>query len=143
MLLNLTDVPSTITQDSAIYRENNTAGAMTTTINFCIHFSLKRGGSSAVEVTFLETLVTLHVDLSNRFLIAAVNFAPKNKLWQTANQAYQVEGFLYDSTNTELTATKKTATRNQGAILRICVCPDAQAHTDGIKMQSIDSFTWT
>ena len=143
MLLNLTVVPSTITQDAAIYSENNTAGSVTATISFCVRFSLKTGGSSAIEVNFLESLVTLNVDLSSGFSIAAVTVAPKNKLQKTANQVYQVEGFLCDNTNTELSAAQKTATRNQGAVLRVCVRPDTQARTDGIKMRSIDSFTWT
>jgi hypothetical protein len=36
-----------------------------------------------------------------------------------------------------------TAIRNQGAQIRVCVRPDAEARSDGIYMRRIDSFTWT
>ena len=32
---------------------------------------------------------------------------------------------------------------NQGTVVRVCVTPDAEATADGIKMRSIDLFTWS
>jgi hypothetical protein len=76
--------------------------------------------------------VTLHVDLSDLvFEIAAgVKVAPKIEIEIIP---YQGCYFLDDL----------AATRNQGSVIRVCVKPDADSVSAGIKMRSLDDFTFT
>jgi hypothetical protein len=133
--------PATIVA-SGIYTEDPALGAVTATIEFCVRFSLLTG-AGATEVNFLETLVTLFVDLSDGFAIGDVDVAPKIKLTNTANQVYLLDGYQCDAANDELTGTDLSDTRNQGSIIRVCVKPDTEAFAAGIKMRSLDEFTFT
>jgi hypothetical protein len=88
----------------------------------------------------LETLVTLTVDLTDGFEIGSIAVEPKDKLVRTANQVYQVVGFRCGANNVLIS---DTIPINQGTVVRVCVTPDAEATADGIKMRSIDIFTWS
>ena len=128
---------------SDIYEEDTTVGSVTAAINFCVRFSLLTTGPGAVEVNFLETLVTLFVDLSDGFSIEDVDVAPKIKITNTANQVYLLAGYQCDSSNEALTGTALSDARNQGSVIRVCVKPDDDAVTAGITMRSIDEFTFS
>jgi hypothetical protein len=127
---------------SDIYTEEGTIGDVSATVDFCVRFSIITP-DGLTEVNFLETLVTLLVDLSAGFAIDEINVAPKIKLEETANQVYFLEGFQCDTNNVALTGTALSDTRNQGSVIRVCVKPDDDAVTAGIKMRSIDEFTFT
>jgi hypothetical protein len=137
-------VADTITA-SDIYAADTTLGAVIATIDFCVRFSLQTNHDGThYEVNFLETLVTLFVDLSDSFVIADINIASKNKLLNTANQGYLLEGYQCNGDNEALvTEADLTLTRNQGSVIRVCVKPDIYAFTAGIKMRSIDYFTFS
>jgi hypothetical protein len=128
---------------SDIYVEDATVGSVTASIDFCVRFSLLTAGTGPVEVNFLETLVTLYVDLSDGFSIGDVNVAPKVKLINTANQVYLLDGYQCDDANDALTGTDLTGTRNQGSVVRVCVKPDVDAVAAGITMRSLDVFTFS
>ena len=135
--------PATITTDANIYEETVVNGQQFAVINFCVRLNLSTGGDSSIEVNFHETLVTLNVDLTDGFTIADVNVAPREKLVKTANQAYEVEGYQCDRNYAELSAAAKATTRNQGAIIRVCVRPTLEGRTDGIYMREIQSFAFS
>jgi hypothetical protein len=132
--------------NSPIYAEEiDVDGAVTAEIDFCVRFSLQAtgGGATPVEVNFLETLVKLFVDLSDGFVIGDVAVEPKIRVTNTANQVYLLDGYQCNDANDALTEAELAATRNQGSVIRVCVKPDAEATADGIKMRSIDEFTFT
>jgi hypothetical protein len=133
-------VPANITA-SDIYVEDTNVDSFNATIDFCVRFSLVT--AEAVEVNYLETLVTLFVDLSDGFAIADVNVTPKIKIQNTANQEYLLEAYQCDAANAELTGTDLVAKRLSGSVIRVCVKPDAEAVTAGLKMRSLDEFTFT
>jgi hypothetical protein len=134
---------ATITTDPNIYSEDTTPGSVTAQIDFCVRFSLQTDTNpNEIEVNFLETLVTLYVDLSDGFSIGEVSVAPKIKVINTANQVYLIEGFQCDAGGVELDAEALAATRNQGSVIKVCVQPDEEARDSGIFMRSVDSFTF-
>jgi len=133
---------------SVIYNDTSVTGQASAEIRFCMRFGLwtttAMGVTTPVEVNFLETLVTLTVDLTDGFEIGAINVAPKNRLVRTANQAYEVRGYECNANNfDELTGTAKDRPRNQGEIIHVCVTPEQEAITDGIFMRSVDEFAFT
>jgi hypothetical protein len=130
--------PTTISGNTELYSEDTTIGAVTAQIVFCVRFGLHTPGDD-VEVNFLETVITLDIDLSDGFEIGSIAVEPKDKLVRTAAQAYQVEGYV--CTDEEIEG-DLLAVRNQGAQIRVCVRPDEEARSDGIYMRRIDSFTW-
>jgi hypothetical protein len=136
--------PGTVSANSNIYTEDTTVGAVTAEIRFCVRFELHTPNylSTIVEVNFLETLVTLSVDLSDGFEIGSIAVEPKDRLVRTANQVYRVRGYQCGVGEFELTAAEKAATRVQGSVIKVCVTPDAEAKADGIYMRSIDSFSF-
>jgi hypothetical protein len=131
--------PTTISTSTELYSEDTTIGAVNAQIVFCVRFGLSTPGDN-VEVNFLETVITLDIDLSDGFEIGSIAVEPKDKLVRTAAQAYQVEGYV--CTDEEIEG-DLTAVRNQGAQIRVCVRPDEEARSDGIYMRRIDSFSWT
>ena len=127
---------------SDIYVEDPTVGSVTATIDFCVRYTLLLTDGIS-KVNFRETLVTLFVDLSNGFAIRDVNVVPADKLESSANQVYFLEGYQCDLANVALNETVRAATRGQGSVIRVCVEPDAEASAAGIKMRSLDEFTFT
>merc|ERR1712125_230336 len=100
------------------------------------------GGDSPVEVNFLESVVTLNIDLSAGFSIDDINVTPKDQLINTAATTYTVEGYMCQQRSDTPVVDANTAL-NQGSLITICIKPDADGIADGIKMRSVDSFEWT
>ena len=137
--------PDTVS-GSTIYNDTSASGQASAEIRFCMRFGLwaKEGVTTPIEVNFLETIVTLTVDLTNGFEIGTISVAPKNRLTRTATQAYEVVGYECSAGSTEaLTGTEKDRARNQGEIIHVCVTPAPEALADGIAMRSIDNFAFT
>ena len=145
--INVTISPQNISQAVGIYSQQEVNNQQIATIKFCVRFGLWTTSPSVatpVEVNFLETLLTLYVDLTDGFQIDAIEAEPKDRLTRTANQAYEVSGYECSAGSTEpLSAEDRSRRRNQGEIIHVCVTPEAEAKTDGIFMRSIDEFTWT
>lgn len=136
------DINSETITDSVTYSDETTNGELRATVRFCMRMGLFTNSEPPIEVNFLETIVILNIDLTDGFSIDTISVTPRDQLVQTANQAYQVEGFLCDYNNIELSDAEKASARNQGSILRVCVRPDEEARKDEVYMRYIDSFTW-
>merc|ERR1712232_1239714 len=97
-------------------------------------------------VNFLENLITMTIDLSAGFTVDSFEVAPKDKIESTATQTYNVDAKLCvgtGGTSDEIKADPPADTvYNQGSLITVCVYPDADAATDGIVMNNIDSYTW-
>jgi hypothetical protein len=127
--------------NSATYSEN-TVGNVTAQVKFCVRFGLWTNSVPAIEVNFLETLVTLNIDLTDGFEINDVSVAARDQLVRTATQAYEVVGYQCDRNNVKLEGQALSESRNQGEIIRVCVTPNQDAIDDGVFMRYIDSFSW-
>lgn len=133
--------PTTISKNSAVYSEvTSPEGEVVATIRFCVRFGLYTNGDSQLEVNFLETSVTLTIDLTDGFAIETLNVSPKDELVRTASQAYEVEGFQCNVFNEPLTDSEASVKRNQGEIIRVCVRPNQAARDDQIFIRYIESF---
>jgi hypothetical protein len=136
--------PEQITSDTNIYEElTGPGGELTAVVTFCVRFDLSTTGGSPIEVNFHETLVTLNVQLTDGFSIDNIAVEPRDKLVKTANQVYELEAFQCNLSMEELSATQQAVTRNQGASIRVCVRPNADARPDGIKMREVQSLTYS
>merc|ERR1740130_583618 len=131
-----------ITSNTDVYTETNTAGSVGASIIFCVRFGLNTPGDSPVEVNFLESVVTLSVDLSSGFSIDDINVPPKDQLVNTAAQAYTVGGYMCQP-GTDTPVVNAATALSQGSLITVCIKPDADGIADGIKMRTIDSFEWT
>jgi hypothetical protein len=133
--------PTTISKNPAVYsEETNPEGQLVATVRFCMRFGLYTNGDSQIEVNFLETLVTLQIDLTDGFTIDTINVTSRDELVRTATQAYEVEGFQCDFFNEPLTDAQIVVARKQGEIIRVCVRPNQVARDDQIYMRYIESF---
>ena len=117
--VNITLDSATISDNSLIYSEDTLGSQVTAEIRFCVRFGLKTLGPTSLEVNFLETLITLNVDLTDGFEIDSIAVEPKDKLVRTANQVYQVVGFRCDSDNKLISDLTPI---NQGSDIRVWVC---------------------
>ena len=150
--INITINPQNISSQAAItdgiYSQEVVDNQQIATVKFCVRFGLWTTAAmdvqTPVEVNFLETLLTLFVDLTDGFKIGAIEVEPKDRLERTANQAYEVSGYECSADSNEpLDAGDRDRARNQGEIIHVCVTPEAEAKADGIFMRSIDDFAWT
>merc|ERR1711971_334385 len=132
---------SDITSNTDVYTETDTGGAVGASIVFCVRFGLNTLGDSPVEVNFLESVVTLNIDLSAGFSIDDINVTPKDQLINTAATTYTVEGYMCQQ-GSDTPVVDATAL-NQGSLITVCIKPDADGIADGIKMRAVDSFEWT
>jgi len=143
---NLRDVSVRIEMDSEtitgsnLYSEETIDGQLMATVRFCARFGLFTNTETAIEVNFLETIVTLTIDLTSGFSIDTITVQSKDALVRTATQAYEVEAFQCDSLNQPLSESELAAASTQGSILRVCVQPDAIAREQEVYMRYIDSF---
>jgi hypothetical protein len=146
--INPQNISSQVAITDGIYSQEVVNNQQIATVKFCVRFGLwtttAMGVETPVEVNFLETLLTLFVDLTDGFQIGAIEVEPKDRLIRTANQAYEVSGYECSAASTAaLTAAERARPRNQGEIIHVCVTPEAEAQDDGIFMRSIDDFAWT
>lgn len=135
--------PNNIANEQTVYSEESVDGELIAKVDFCVRFSLWTPTTPPIEVNFLETLVTLLVNLTDGFSIDDVTVQPKEKLLNTANDEYSLEGFQCNQQNVPLSEKELLEARNQGSIIRICVRPDETARGDGVYMKSIVSFRFT
>ena len=144
--VNITLDSESIAENSLLYSEDTSGSQVTAEIRFCVRFGLHTKSATSVEVNFLETLVTLNVDLTDGFEIGSIAVEPRDRLVRTANQVYLVEAYrcttAEDGDGLPIAEADTTAI-NQGTVVRVCVMPDADARADGIKMRSVDDFTWS
>ena len=145
--VNITLDSESISENSLLYSEDTTGSQVSAEIRFCVRFGLHTKSATSVEVNFLETLVTLNVDLTDGFQIGSIAVEPRDRLVRTANQVYLVEA--YRCKTTEITVPglpdkeDDDTAINQGTVVRVCVMPDEDARADGIHMRSVDDFTWS
>jgi hypothetical protein len=134
-------IDATTIAASPIYSEVNDAGTITATIVYCVRFGLKTLGGTPTEVNFLESIVTMTVDLSNGFVIDTIAVTPKDTLLNTALTTYTVNGYMCNpGFDTEFVP---GGPLSQGSLITVCIKPDLFGIADGIKMRTVDSFTWT
>jgi len=128
--------------DSVAYNEVTDETGTTATIQFCMRFGLFTNGDTPIEVNFLETIITLSIDLTSNFSINSVDVASKEKIVQSAEAVYKVEGFQCNDSNERLSEIEVSVARNQGSVIRLCVQPDQEARDQNIVMKSINSFVF-
>jgi hypothetical protein len=140
VFVNITLDAEKISQNELLYSEDTSGFQVTAEIRFCVRFGLHTTSATSVEVNFLETLVTLNVDLTDGFEIGSIAVEPRDRLVRTANQVYLVIGYRCNAAGVQIST---TAAINQGTVVKVCVKPDAEAEADGIHMRSIDDFSWS
>ena len=109
-------------------------------LKFCVRFSLYNNYpyyADSVEINFLETQVTLWVNLVDGFSITGNIVQEKQAAEKTAYDAFYVESFLCDQNNIEISVIQPFT---QGSIVRVCVRPTFQAVASGGYMRAIDDF---
>jgi len=132
-------VTETIAQ-SASYEEFGDVA----TIQFCVRFALYNedvsvNPSSAMEINYLETTITLIVDLRDNFKIQDPIVEARDAAAETASDAFFVEGFICNEAGVP---PQDTVPLNQGETVRVCVQPTRQALDVGFRMRRIDNFVF-
>jgi hypothetical protein len=141
ILINLES--NTISDDTQVYSEDKVGTQMVATIDFCLRFSLHTPDIAGnVEVNFLETIVTLTVDLTDGFEIGSVAVEPFNRCEYEAEQVFLVEGYFCEEGN-EPDSNVNVPVHNQGDLVKICVRPVQDARENfSIRMRRIVSFAF-
>jgi hypothetical protein len=137
--LDLKLVGDAIANEPRIFNEYDIDGKATAIVEFCVRFKLTTTGG-AVEVNFLESLVTLYVDLTDGFSVDTISIKPKNFVEETANQGYEVECFFCNLDGSPFSEEEAAEPRLPGTELRICVVPTQQSLDEGVLMRAIESF---
>ena len=132
------DLDTTNIVNSATYSENDAPEDVSARVRFCLRFGLWTNSEPANEVNFLETIVTLNIDLTDGFESSDVAVAPRDALVRTVVQVYEVDGYECDSDNIRLEGQELIESRNQGEVLRVCVTPNQDAHDDCVFMSYFD-----
>jgi choice-of-anchor A domain-containing protein len=127
-------------------------------MKMCVRSSLGYTSGSFQEVNFIESLITIKYDLTAGFCVASFAVEPKERLETTAaKDTYALEAWLCDPLDTEdLTAPVRTLPKrittydavggtdafNQGALITVCVAPDEDTYSDGIRLAGLTTFDW-
>jgi hypothetical protein len=106
------EIQSSKISSSPLYTESAIIGNVDAEIRFCARFSLWNDyptfnnrtevNENAVEVNFLETIVTLNVDLSDGFDVASIAVEPSDRTLETAAIACEVYGYECNLDNTPI-----------------------------------------
>lgn len=97
------------------------------------------------EVNYEETVFQLDFDMSNAgFTLEEFQVAPKIREATTENKAYGVNGYLCnpDEPSVELNNNDNAVVFRQGELISVCVTPTPESLQEGLRMDSILSFTW-
>jgi hypothetical protein len=132
-----------ISDDTQVFSLDESNTQTVATIDFCLRFALhtpEAGGD--IEVNFLETIVTLVVDLTDGFEIGSVAVEPFLRCEKEAAEAFEVEGYFCTEGNEPNPNLVEIPTISQGDLVKICVRPVLEARTSSIRMRRIQSFTF-
>jgi hypothetical protein len=108
-------------------------------MRFCSRFLLKTDDAT-VEVTFLETIITLNFDLTAGFEITSFTTQSKERFETLKQKDYGAEAYLCDPANPSEELDSNIF--SQGSVIQVCVKPNQKAIDDGLGLYSIDSFSW-
>jgi hypothetical protein len=136
--LDLKLVSEEIAKEPRIFTDVEIDGQAKAIVEFCVRFKLTT--PEGVEVNFLESLVTLYVDLTDGFSIGDLNISPKIVEEKTANQGYEVDAFFCDLDGNALSEEEANAPRLPASELRICVVPTQKSLDEGVLMRAIENF---
>eukprot|EP00980_Cylindrotheca_fusiformis_P022469 scaffold9342_cov163-Cylindrotheca_fusiformis.AAC.4 len=131
-----------ISQESEVFTDGNGEAR----IDFCVRFGLFTGDyrdEQNFEVNFLETLVTLFVDLRGSFTVTDISVAPKEKLLRTANIEYGLEAFTCSGKTAEGgIPLPGSVPFRQGDVISVCVQPTVEALVDNVDMRQVEFFEY-
>jgi uncharacterized protein (UPF0297 family) len=137
--LDLDLVSEEIVKEPRIFTDIFIDGKAKAVVEFCVRFKLSTPGGG-VEVNFLESLVTLYVDLTDGFSIGELNVSPKIVAEETANQGYEVDAFFCKPDGSPFTEEEANAPWLPASELRICVVPTQESLDEGVIMRAIETF---
>ena len=128
-----------IANEPRIFTDVYIDGKAKAIVEFCVRFKLTtpEGG---VEVNFLESLVTLYVDLTDGFSIGNLIVSPKIVAEETANQGYEVDAFFCNSDGSRFSEEEAARPWLPASELRICVVPTQESLDLGVLMRAIENF---
>jgi hypothetical protein len=132
-----------ISGDTQVYSEGMVDDQMMATVDFCLRFALHITDSAGgLEVSFLESIVTLNVDLTDGFQTGAVSVEPYARCKFEGEKEFLVEGYLCVE-GSEKDSTVIVPVHNQGDLVKICVRPVQDARENSfIRMRQITSFAF-
>jgi hypothetical protein len=131
----------TISADTQAYSEDRVGDQMMAQVDFCLRFALHTPEIAGnVEVNFLETIVTLFVDLTDGFEIGSVSVAPFDRCEFEAAEEFLLEGYFCKE-GIEEDMSVNVPVHNQGDLVKICVRPVIDARENFfIRMRRITEF---
>eukprot|EP00529_Nitzschia_sp_RCC80_P010473 CAMPEP_0113452304 /NCGR_PEP_ID=MMETSP0014_2-20120614/6778_1 /TAXON_ID=2857 /ORGANISM="Nitzschia sp." /LENGTH=782 /DNA_ID=CAMNT_0000343673 /DNA_START=450 /DNA_END=2798 /DNA_ORIENTATION=- /assembly_acc=CAM_ASM_000159 len=151
---NLLDVavlmnPQTISQDPNIFvydeDDDNSSSSSNANANikFCVRVMLFVDSSLEIEVNYVETVVTVDVDLTDGFDVGEFQTAPKEQIDKRAFLPSQVEGFFCDDCfqRIEVKPNYKVVF-NQGSFVRVCVRATDETLLSGVSIKQLWSFQY-
>ena len=152
--LSTTIIPENIVNSDSYQEEEITSGAGTSTsatvaatkaaINYCVRLSLFNNIPTdplADEINWMETKITLFVNLAGGFTVESSYIEPKPPHLEVANDEFFVEAFLCGSDGMPFpNATTKTFL--QGEPIQVCVKPTLEAINAGVRMKRINNFVF-
>jgi hypothetical protein len=113
-------------------------------VELCLRYMLWTGPTSdpyALEVNFLETLLTLYIDLTKGFSITdfAIEFERDGRNNIILRDDYDVFAYLCDPITQEVV---NTTVVRQGQIVTVCVEVEERAIQEGIYLEGVQEFSW-
>lgn len=133
--LSITIDPDGIVNDSQIYNVDESV------IRFCVRVMVFVDGT--IEVNYVETVVTIDVDLTDGFAVEETRTAPKERLDKRAMFRGEVEGYFCDPSNQRLEERPGySIAYTQGTRVRVCIVPTEETRRSGLGLSNIWSFEY-
>ena len=149
--LSTTIIPETIINSNSYQEEltsvgSNGAGAAATkaAINYCVRLSLFNNIPTdplADEINWMETKITLFVNLAGGFTVESSYIEPKPPHLEVANDEFFVEAYLCGNDGMPFPNTT-SKTFLQGEPIQVCVKPTLEAINAGVRMKLINNFVF-
>jgi len=139
--------PQTISQDPNIFAyegdDNGNGANANARIKFCVRVMLFVDPSLEIEVNYIETVVTVDVDLTDGFDVGEFQTAPKEQIDKRAFLPSQVEGFFCDDCYNRIEVRPNyKVVFNQGSFVRVCVRATDETLLSGVSIKQLWSFQY-
>lgn len=142
MIIDLNKIIGDERMFTTVLDEDGSSSSSAAKVEFCMRYVLKIDDPQS-EVNFVESLVTFDIDLTAGINYGSLAVEAKEKDTDEQTKSYNIDAYLCDNPAViPFQARTSAEDFRQGSLISVCIEPSSATKDDGLRLVSLDSFSW-